>query len=186
MPEVVLDTTEFAKALRGAPELLRSVARGDIEITLAVANLFVTAMKESIRAPKSGRVYTHEFRMLWVGGAGRSGAKRMVAVPIKPRPPHQASAPGEPPASDKGILINAIGVEPTRVTEEASTAGVGIDGTAPYWKLLEDGTRYMEPRPFVLPAYQAGKDEALSEMIKRYRAKTRARLRRKRGTRIGR
>jgi HK97 gp10 family phage protein len=186
MPELRLNTSQVAKVLRGTPELLRSVARGDINASLAVANLFVTGMKEAIRSPKTGRVYTHEFRMIYVGGASRSGFKSLRAVPIKPRPPHQASAPGEPPASDTGTLINALGVEATRVNQDSASAGVGISGVAPYWEDLEYGTVLMEPRPFVRPVYEAGKDEALTAMIKKYRARTKARLKKKRGTRIGR
>lgn len=186
MPQIALNYDQLQKVIQSAPATLRAVTRGDIDVTLAVANLFVTGMKESIRAPKSGKIYTTEFRTIFIRGASRSGVALLQPIPIgKSRPPHQASAPGEPPASDTGNLINALGVEIIRVTQEATTAGVGINATAPYWRHLEDGTLWMEPRPFVRPAYESGKAEALTQMIRKYRAATKRKLQKRRGTRIG-
>jgi HK97 gp10 family phage protein len=60
---------------------------------------------------------------------------------------HQASAPGEPPASDTGALVNSGVVE---IDSEALTARVVFksDHALP----LELGTEKMEPRPFLRPA----------------------------------
>jgi len=60
---------------------------------------------------------------------------------------HQASAPGEAPASDTGQLVNSIttSVDPNTVD---GTVGVG----AAHGKALEYGTRNMAPRPFARPA----------------------------------
>ncbi|WP_020476265.1 HK97-gp10 family putative phage morphogenesis protein [Zavarzinella formosa] len=70
---------------------------------------------------------------------------------------HRASAPGEAPATDTGLLINSIrgdldrgglanGVLQGNVT-------VGVD----YGKMLEFGTQKIAPRPFLFPAFEKSK-----------------------------
>lgn len=78
--------------------------------------------------PKSGRVYR------------RRGVE------------HQASAPGEPPASDTGTLVNArrIDLIPERLAAR-------LTFTAAYAPHLQFGTRKMAPRPFA--------DRALTETL---------------------
>lgn len=67
---------------------------------------------------------------------------------------HQASAPGEPPASDTGRLVNSI-----RTTYSADKlVGTVVAGTE-YAPALEYGTQRMEPRPFMRPALAAKRDE---------------------------
>lgn len=58
---------------------------------------------------------------------------------------HQASAPGEAPASDTGKLANEIGVD--RV--DLARLRVAIFSSAKYSAFLEFGTSRMEPRPFL-------------------------------------
>ena len=62
---------------------------------------------------------------------------------------HQASAPGEPPASDTGNLISKIN---TDYEEGYLTGRVLIQ--AGYGAFLEYGTVNMEPRPFVRPTIE--------------------------------
>lgn len=81
---------------------------------------------DSMRQPKTGRVY-------W------KGKRRNIA--------HQASAPGEAPAVDQGQLWNSITAFLVR-----ATTGVLAVGAA-HGKFLEGGTRFMEPRPFIEPAF---------------------------------
>jgi len=63
---------------------------------------------------------------------------------------HQASAPGEYPATDLGELANGI------TTEVSGFPGGDIVGkiisSARYSKALEYGTRNMQPRPFMAPS----------------------------------
>jgi HK97 gp10 family phage protein len=73
--------------------------------------------------PKSGRVY-------------HSGAIT-----------HQASAPGEPPATDTGNFVNQITTE----FSMSDVSGV-VNFGAKYSAWLEYGTIKMEPRPFARPA----------------------------------
>lgn len=86
-------------------------------------------MKISLTGPKSGKLYKRR-------GKTRRGGQRS----------HRASAPGEPPATDTGFLLNGI-----RARMESLTRGV-ITIAAPYALWLEEGTRFMEPRPYIRPA----------------------------------
>lgn len=61
---------------------------------------------------------------------------------------HQASAPGEPPASDIGDLVRSIS-PPTPYPDRLM---VRISVTAAHARKLEYGTRYMAARPFARPA----------------------------------
>lgn len=88
------------------------------------------AVKTAIqRGPKTGRVY-----------------RRRGIV-------HQASAPGQPPATDTGFLVNSIYVErdgPARMTVGSRLA---------YAAYLEFGTQRMAPRPAWIPAVEKARPE---------------------------
>ena len=86
-------------------------------------------IKISLTGPKSGKLYPRR-------GKTRRGGRRM----------HRASAPGEAPATDSGFLMSGI-----RAHMQSSTTGV-ITIAAPYAIWLEEGTRFMLPRPFIRPA----------------------------------
>jgi hypothetical protein len=66
-----------------------------------------------------------------------------------PRRVHQASAPGEAPATDTGGLVNSGFHE---LDESALEVSVGFAKF--YAALLEYGTRIMEKRPFLLPTVE--------------------------------
>ena len=59
---------------------------------------------------------------------------------------HQASAPGEVPAVDYGILINSV-----QTTMERDDLGLVYEGTE-YAEVLEYGSVHMAPRPHMTPA----------------------------------
>ena len=61
---------------------------------------------------------------------------------------HQASAPGEAPAVDTSTLINSIGTKMLEKLKAIVYAG------AEYALHLEMGTRYIAPRPFMIPAVE--------------------------------
>ena len=63
---------------------------------------------------------------------------------------HQASAPGEAPASDTGLLVRLSG---TRY--EPNELSGFVNFAAKYAAPLEFGTFRMEPRPFLRPALEA-------------------------------
>ena len=60
---------------------------------------------------------------------------------------HQASAPGEPPASDTGQLVNSIGT-----VYDTTTLTGRVVAKSKHAPPLEFGTKNMEPRPFLRPA----------------------------------
>lgn len=67
---------------------------------------------------------------------------------------HQASAPGEAPASDTGRLVQSARSE----YEPADLSGEAIWSTD-YAEALEFGTSKMAPRPYARPALANKKDE---------------------------
>lgn len=72
---------------------------------------------------------------------------------------HQASAPGEAPASDTGRLINSITTE-YDFQNMTGTINVGVA----YGLFLEYGTKNIDPRPFLRPAL-ANKGPAMEAAI---------------------
>lgn len=104
-----------------------------------------TAAKRLLSLPGTGRVYTTGF---FTDSAGR-------VHPIGHRTPHQASAPGEPPAVDTGLLRASIRHE-TTVEGDELAAYVGSDLKISTY--LEMGTRKMAPRPFLQPALDAARE----------------------------
>lgn len=76
-------------------------------------------------------------------------------IPIKLRAkPHRASAPGDPPKSDTGMLQRKMDWEPKAFpAKKGDTLSVTV-GVADldYAVMLEEGTKFMKPRPFLAPA----------------------------------
>lgn len=75
---------------------------------------------------------------------------------------HQASRAGEAPANDLGNLAKSVSV--VKLSDDGDTATVAVQVAADYAIPLEFGTRNMEPRPFVMPAMNASREE-ISAMI---------------------
>lgn len=96
------------------PALTKAIERRCSVAVRKIATDISTGVKVSFAQPKSGRIY--------------SG--------------HQASAPGESPAIDTGLLQNSVFVE----NQGSFKAVVGVG--AEYAVHLEFGTVKMEPRPF--------------------------------------
>lgn len=94
--------------------------RGVVRGTESIRNEMIRLIQSP---PKTGRIYR------------RRGVE------------HQASAPGQAPATDTGRLVNSI---VTRYEPSELTGIVGV--TAAYGDDLEFGTQKMEPRPYARPA----------------------------------
>lgn len=78
-------------------------------------------------------------------GGPRSGA---------PRPGGgKRSAKGEYPKTDKGRLAQSFLVVPVG----SKKVSVGVHGNVRYALYLEKGTRFMKPRPFLLPSFEKNK-----------------------------
>ena len=120
--------------LEGSAELQAALRRASGEIKQAVSRAVVgTALelqgniKTSIaRGPASGRTYEK----------------------YNPRRTHTASAPGQPPMTDTGRLVNSI--EFDKIGDLTATVGSKL-AYAPY---LEYGTSRMAARPFFRPAIE--------------------------------
>lgn len=121
---------------------LTTEAENEIKVRLfSSANLVEAEAKQSIqRGVKSGRVY-----------------KRRSIV-------HQASAPGEPPASDTGFLVSNI--TKTAVEKSGTELSISVESKAPYSKFLEFGTRKMSARPFLQPALEKNRNKIKSKFAK--------------------
>lgn len=98
--------------------------------------------------PKTGRIYTTEF---WTDKAGR-------VRPGRARVPHQASAPGEAPATDTGNLISSIVLDGTDLPRGEIT----IAAQAKYARFLELGTARMAARPFLRRALDTMRGRVLT------------------------
>lgn len=106
------------------------------------------AAKELLMLPGAGRVY--EAGVLTFRRNGKiysnfSTGGRAAA--------HQASAPGQPPSSDTGHLLNSVG---HTMVDTDTGIGADIGSDLDYANWLEFGTRYMAPRPWLRPALDIG------------------------------
>lgn len=108
--------------------LLQYGAKAEAEIAKAVAATAITItndIKKAIQGPpKTGKIYKR-------GKLGRD---------------HQASAPGEAPATDTGALVSSIAYK------QDTPLQATISSRLKYAPWLEYGTRKMKPRPAWQPA----------------------------------
>lgn len=120
---------------------IEAARRGAIRGVTIGANIVRNeVLRLILQTPKSGRIYR------------RRGVE------------HQASAPGEAPASDQGTLVRGITVivEPERVAAKVNSGAAH----APH---LEFGTEKMEPRPHMRVALEnvrAQLEEAVAREIR--------------------
>lgn len=131
---------QLQAALRDMSDDMRAEV-GKAVVTTAV-KLRGDVVKSIQRGPKSGAVYRK----------------------YSPRRTHQASAPGQPPATDTGRLANSI--EFDKRGDLAATVGSALA----YSVHLEYGTSRMAARPFFRPAVERIRpvfDDLLQDAIKR-------------------
>ena len=155
----VIGLDRLQKKLRRIPELNRRGVRG------AIANSALALQGDAARSiqqgARSGRIYTTEF---FTDAQGR-------VRPIGKRPPHQASAPGEPPKSDEGGRGGLAGSIFAELSEDGLSAEVGTD--VKYGTHLEFGTRKMAARPWLQPAFERNKDKIRARVEKAAKAANR-------------
>ena len=96
----------------------------------------------------------------------QTGAKSgIVYEKYNPRRTHRASAPGQAPASDTGNLVSKIIVA---LKDKDDTE---VQSNAHYSAYLEYGTSKMEPRPFLLPAFEKSKKPIIMAVFNRVKRK---------------
>ena len=96
----------------------------------------------------------------------QTGAKSgIVYQKYNPRREHRASAPGQSPASDTGNLVSKI------IVKQKSADVTNVESNANYSAFLEYGTSKMEPRPFMLPAFEKSKKPIINAVLKRVKNK---------------
>lgn len=106
------------------PEVSAAMRRNGSALVFRAAHLHRNeAIEMILQGQKSGRVY-----------------RRKGIV-------HRASAPGQPPATDLGRLIQSIAVK-----HEANSLTAFVIVGSRYGRMLEMGTRRMRARPFMLPS----------------------------------
>ena len=88
----------------------------------------------------------HQVRTNAVRKIQRDAATGRVYVLSSPNRTHQASAPGQPPATDTGALASSI----TAIIDGPHRARVGT--ALDYGFYLEHGTANIEPRPWLHPS----------------------------------
>ncbi len=121
-------------------ELPRAIRRGVLQALSAIALVLQNRCRAALqRGPKTGRVNRKSTGVI-----------------------HQASAPGEFPATDTGTLVRSVLGEVKKTTLEAVLSASTI-----YAKWLELGTRKMLPRPFLVPTLEIVKEEAVT-IIKKF------------------
>ena len=85
----------------------------------------------------------------------------VVYEKYNPRRSHRASAPGEAPASDTGNLVSKI------IVKQKTKNITNVESNANYSAFLEYGTSKMQPRPFMLPAFEKSKKPIVEATFKR-------------------
>lgn len=106
-------------------------------IVMTTIHRIEARVKASLSGPRSGRLY-------------KRGATGSIV--------HQASAPGEPPATDTDNLADSIGARMIGQTEGEVTV------SAAYAAVLELGGAHLAPRPYFAPAVNAEWPEFLNAM----------------------
>lgn len=119
--------------LTGTDELRRALREFGINADREIAGI-VNGTAQNIR--------THAIKSIQRGT--KSG---IVYEKTSPKRTHKASAPGEAPATDTGLLANSI-----QADIEGRQATVFTNTEYAPW--LEFGTQSIEPRPFMFPAME--------------------------------
>jgi hypothetical protein len=122
-------TVENTDAVQRALKLYGEKAEAELSKAVQATALTINSdIKKAIQGPpKTGRIYSR-------------GQKN-----------HQASAPGEAPATDTGALVSSI------VYKQETPLSAIVYSRLPYAYLLEFGTQKIEPRPSWVPAIEANR-----------------------------
>jgi HK97 gp10 family phage protein len=118
-----------------------------------VAQLVSTLRKAKDAANKAAEREVQRARL-----AVETTAKKLINGPPKTGEwygNHQASAPGEAPATDTGTLVSSI--ESKMEVLSPGVAGAAVWTEKKYGRWLEFGTIHIEPRPWLTPALESNR-----------------------------
>jgi len=150
MAQVKLTGVRIEATVKRAFKTINEMLKVDAPVMQEVGDIFTGIIHDLINAPGRGRIY------------------------VRPGGTHTASAPGDPPATDTGNLVENIGANIVRDTEQETAVGVGVNSQeAPYWEGLNDGTDKVEPRPYIQRGLDAGLREVPRVLFPRIVAKAR-------------
>lgn len=123
-------------------ELIRRIRQAAFRgVTIGTEMLRTEGNRLITDGPKSGRIYR------------RRGVE------------HQASAPGEPPATDTGRLVQSA-----RLELDPETLSGQVQWSTEYSAHLEYGTAKMAPRPYASVAVNNMRDEVTDAVIDQVRS----------------
>jgi hypothetical protein len=131
----------------------------------------LTDIKKRIQnGPKTGVTYYRVpgedgLMRIYAGNPDAYGPSKIVAVfklsgKANLSPTHRASAPGEAPATDTGMLASSV------TFKKISTLGVTIESRLPYATWLEFGTQRMAARPAWTPAAEQAAPKLQQRVIR--------------------
>ena len=157
-PEIVIELNKFPILAAEIAGRADTVCERTAQAVEANAKLLIQ------NPPKTGRIYElGERNVTFLTGGGAKGKVRVVSFTVnkgKASRQHQASAPGEAPATDTGNLVN------TGYSERKGTADWEVGFSAEYAAPLEYGTPTILPRPYLRPSvekHRQGFMDAMSE-----------------------
>lgn len=131
---IKFDVDGFVERLRAAEKAVKTEVAG--EVKASGYRIHKAAVQRIQTGTKSGVVYRK----------------------YQPRREHQASAPGESPASDTGTLANQ-----SEVTRQKGWS-VKVIFRSVYAIWLEFGTRNMKARPFLVPSVEEDKPKLIRRL----------------------
>lgn len=137
----------LAKATANLNMLAVAVAKDSPKVLEGIAIKLVNEIKRKLSQPGSGAIYR------------RGGVT------------HQASAPGEPPAVDRGRLRASY---TWQAGGEGKGSYVDIGTNTVYAPMLEYGTSRMAPRPHFRPAIEAERQRIREQIVQSVLATERA------------
>jgi hypothetical protein len=105
---------------------------------------------------------THAFAVQGIAG-GPKGGRTYVRGGVA----HTASAPGQYPATDSGILVGSVRMELPTEADKTGRVGTRIA----YGPMLEFGTSRMAARPWLLPSFERAKIGVEKELKLRLEAR---------------
>lgn len=157
--------TTAAGAAANITKVLRAGRAGLPRDADEIGTLIVNDLTVTLSKPGKGRLYTTWFF------TNRQGN----VVPWGTRPPHRASAPGDPPAVDTGRLRSSWGFQSRRTATGADVTIATGDKKA---ALLEFGTSKMKPRPSIRPVMLRNRTAITRIVARNVEARQRAMARR--------